>query len=99
LVAAGARTLQESAAREGVPGAQPRAEVADALLDSIVLTVTAGPDQAQLSLRTVSSLTRMGFLPQGSSANVDIAGRWLRIAGRYGSVYSERPGAGLGLLL
>ena len=39
LVRSGALALKDAAAREGVPGAQPRAEVADALLDSIVLTV------------------------------------------------------------
>ena len=39
LVRSGALALQDAAAREGVPGAQPRAEVADALLDSVVLTV------------------------------------------------------------
>src|SRR4051794_22088653 len=40
LVRAGALTLKEAAEREGVPGATPRAEVADALLDSVVLTVS-----------------------------------------------------------
>ena len=39
LVRTGALTLKEAAEREGVPGAQPRQEVADALLDSVVLTV------------------------------------------------------------
>ena len=39
LVRSGALALKDAAAREGVPGAQPRAEVADALLDSVVLTV------------------------------------------------------------
>ncbi len=97
LVRAGAMTLKQAAEREGVPGAQPRAEVSDALLDSIVLTVTDGAQRAELTLRMVSALTRMGFLPRDSSANVDTAGRWLRIAGRYGSIYGERPGSGLTL--
>ena len=41
LVRSGARTLKDAAARDGVPGAQPRAEVAAALLDSVVLTVSS----------------------------------------------------------
>jgi hypothetical protein len=40
----------------------------------------------------VSALTRMGFLPRGSHAAVDIAGRWLRVAAEYGSVFAERGG-------
>lgn len=53
LVRRGALTLKEAAEREGLPGAQPRAEVADALLDSTVLTAdtddagdTGDPDRA-----------------------------------------------------
>lgn len=95
LVRTGARTLKELAAREGVPGAQPRAEVADALLDATVLTVREGPHEAPISLRALSALTRMGFLARGSSAAVDVSGRWIRVAGSYGSVYLERPGLGL----
>jgi hypothetical protein len=74
-------------------GAQPRAEVTDALLDSVVLTVRAeGGLQAAITLRMVSALTRMGFLPRGSHAGVDVAGRWLRVAAEYGSVFAERGG-------
>lgn len=97
LVRSGAATLKQAAEREGVPGAQPRAEVADVLLDSIVLTVSDATAEAEISLRMVSALTRMGLLPKDSRASVDIAGRWLRIAGRYGSIYAERPGSGLQL--
>jgi hypothetical protein len=98
LVRTGALALKDAAAREGVPGAQPRAEVADALLDSVVLTATddAGT-RAELTLRAVSALTRMGFLPRGGHAYVDLAGRWVRIVAEYGTVYLERPGAGLQL--
>ena len=95
LVRAGALALQEAAAREGVPGAQPRAEVADALLDSVVLTVTDGARSVEVTLRSLSAVTRLGFLPQGSSIAIDVAGRWVRVAAGYGSVYSERPGSGL----
>jgi hypothetical protein len=81
-----------------VPGAQPRAEVADALLDAVVLTATddAGT-RAEVTLRAVSALTRMGFLPRGGAAHVDVAGRWVRLAAEYGSVFLERPGQTLSL--
>jgi hypothetical protein len=98
LVRSGALALKEAAAREGVPDAQPRAEVADALLDSIVLTVTGDGHEVQINLRLLSALTRLGFLPAGSQINVDVAGRWIRIAAEYGSVYAERPGSQLGVL-
>ena len=97
LVRAGALALKEAAAREGVPGAQPRAEVADALLNSIVLTAHHERARADISLRALSALTRMGFLKREGSAHIDIAGRWVRIAAEYGTVFVERPGAGLTL--
>lgn len=97
LVRRGATTLKAAAEREGVPGAEPRAEVADALLDSVVLTVSDGPLSASVNLRTLSAVTRLGFLPVGSYLNVDVAGRWVRVAAAYGSVYAERPGLGLTL--
>lgn len=97
LVRKGALALKDAAAREGVPGAQPRAEVADALLDSTVLTVSEAGQSADVSLRALSALTRMGFLPRGGRARVDVAGRWIRVVAEYGTVYLERPGAGLTL--
>lgn len=98
LVRSGALALKEAAIREGVPGAQPRAEVADALLDAVVLTVhdDNGPP-TEVTLRPLSALTRMGFLAKGGTAGIDVSGRWVRIAGRYGSVYAEHPGSGLTL--
>ncbi|MCW2496444.1 hypothetical protein [Jatrophihabitans sp.] len=99
LVRSGALALKEAAEREGVPGAQPRAEVADALLDSVVLTVSGATAlQAAVTLRTVSALTRLGFLARGSHAAVDVAGRWVRVAGSYGSVFAETAPLGLGIL-
>ena len=99
LVRAGALALKQAAEREGLPpGAQPRREVADALLDAVVLTVSGAPGRAEVSLRTLSALTRLGFLARGSHLAVDVSGRWQRLAASYGSVYAERPGAGLGLL-
>lgn len=98
LVRSGARALTDAAAREGVPGAQPRAQVADALLDSVVLTVRDDrATEAPVSLRAVSALTRMGFLPHGGVAHVDVAGRWIRIVAEHGTVYLERPGRQLQL--
>ncbi|MEO6886629.1 MAG: hypothetical protein ABI232_10150 [Jatrophihabitantaceae bacterium] len=99
LVRSGALALKDAAAREGVAGAQPRAEVADALLDSIVLSVrqNGGPGAADLTLRSLSALTRMGFLRRESAAGIDLAGRWTRIAAEYGSVLVERPGFDLGV--
>jgi hypothetical protein len=98
LVRSGALVLKEAAQREGVLGAQPRTEVADALLDSVVLTATDGEVTAEVTLRTVSALTRMGFLPRGGRAYIDVAGRWVRLVGEYGTVFLEKPGQSLGLL-
>jgi hypothetical protein len=93
LVRSGALALKEAAQREGVPGAQPRAEVADALLDSVVLTVSDDDGRsAEVTLRALSALTRMGFLPRGGVTHVDLAGRWVRVVAQYGTVYLERPG-------
>jgi hypothetical protein len=97
LVRSGALTLKAAAEREGVPGAQPRAEVSAALLDSVVLTVSGEGQDVPITLRTLSAVTRLGFLPRGSYVAVDVAGRWLRVAAAYGSVYAERPGLGLTL--
>lgn len=77
-------------------GAAPR--VADALLDSVVLTATDDTGaRAEIPLRTLSALVRMGFLPRDGSAHVDAAGRWLRVVAEYGTVYLERPGQSLQL--
>ena len=48
-------------------------------------------------LRTVSALTRMGFLPRGGRAYIDVVGRWIRLVAEYGTVYLEKPGQSLGL--
>lgn len=94
LVRTGALTLKELAEREGVPGAQPRQQTADALLDAVVLTATSddGTARAEVTLRALSALVRMGFVKRGSSAHLDVAGRWTRLAAVYGSVFAERGG-------
>jgi hypothetical protein len=104
LVRSGALAVKQAAEREGVPGAQPRGEVADALLDSVVLTVTdestsagGGAADIEVTLRTLSALTRMGFVPRGGEVHVDVSGRWTRVVGAYGTVYAERGPGLLGL--
>lgn len=89
LVRTGALALKAAGAGAGV---------ADALLDSVVLTASDGAATAEVTLRAVSALTRMGFLKRDGVAHVDVAGRWIRLAGEFGSVYQERPGSGLQLL-
>lgn len=74
----------------------PRTE--KALLDAVVLTVSSDTESAPITLRSLAALTRMGFLPRASDVGVDVAGRWMRVAATYGSVYAERPGGGLNLL-
>jgi hypothetical protein len=98
VVRKGASTFRAATEREGVRGAQPRADVADALLDSVVLTATHAGLRAEVSLRVVSALTRMDFLPRGSHVAIDVCGRWSRVAAEYGSVYAERPGLALGIV-
>ena len=97
LVQAGSRTLAEAAEREGVPGAQPRSEVVETLLDSVVLMVSAESMElsgsAKITLRSVSALVRLGFVE--SAARVAVCGRWIRVAGEYGSVFAESASAGL----
>lgn len=94
LVRKGAQALDDAG-----PG-EHRQHIADALLDSVVLTVASddATTHAEVSLRTLSALTRMGFLPPDSHVAVDVAGRWTRVAAAYGSVYAERAGAALSLL-
>lgn len=90
LVRAGALALKDAARRGAHGGADP--QVADALLDSIVLTATSGAARVEISLRMLSALTRMGFLARGSNAHLDLAGRWTRVAGAYGSIYAQAAG-------
>lgn len=70
---------------------------AQALLDSVVLTVSSPECAApvEITLRMLSALTRMGFLPRGGSAAVDVNGRWKRLAAHYGTIYAEPVGLGL----
>jgi len=68
------------------------------VLDAAALQVSdAHGTGVSLTLRTLSALLRLRFAPPGTEIAVDICGRWVRVAGLYGSVYAERPGAGLTL--
>jgi hypothetical protein len=87
LVRAGALALKDAARRAGTPEAS--APVAGALLDSVVLTATSGTRRAEVTLRLLSSLTRLGFLARQSRAHVDATAAWIRVAGAYGSVYAQ----------
>lgn len=68
-----------------------------ALLDSVVLTVSSAEAAApvEVTLRMLSALTRMGFLPRGGSAAIDVNGRWKRLVAQYGTIYAEPSGLGL----
>lgn len=87
LVRTGALALKEAGAR--MPTGEPSRGVSDSLLSSVVLTATGPDGQAGITLRMVSALTRMGFLPRGGQAIVATAGRWTRLAAEYGTVYAE----------
>jgi hypothetical protein len=93
LVSLGRSTLEEASA------ARPPRALTNALLDTVVLTVTGtdGPD-VPVTLRPLTALVRMGFLPQGSHLAVDVAGRWQRLAAPFGSAFTERPGSALRVL-
>ncbi|HEX2903824.1 MAG TPA: hypothetical protein VHO01_10260 [Jatrophihabitans sp.] len=67
------------------------------LLSSIVLTATAGTRSVEVPLGPLSALTRMGFLPRGGQAAVDIVPGWIRVAAGYGSTYVS-TGSPLNLL-
>lgn len=97
LVRTGALALK-NAAGPGLPGVQPPRRLSDALLDSVVLTVTDDAGlSAEVTLRALSALTRMGFLPRAGRAHIDAVGRWVRVVAEYGTVYLQRPGQSLGL--
>ena len=98
LVPSGALAAKEAGAQENLPGGQPSDTLVGALLDSVVLTVT-GPDQgrAEVTLRSLTAATRMGFVPRGAGVRVDRLGGWTRVAGRYGNVYERAANGGLTL--
>ena len=58
-----------------------------ALLSAIVLTASSGGRSVGVPLGPLSALTRMGFLPRGGEAAVDVVPGWIRVAAAYGSTY------------
>lgn len=101
--AAAVKELTDQAAR----GEQVRQVAIDALLDSVVLTVSAAPEPgsgagpgsgnatAPIPLRTLSALTRMGFARRESMVGIDVARGWIRVAAVFGAAYAV-PAAGPG---
>ena len=73
------------------------AAAGESLLDHESLTVTGAGRTAALPLRVLGSLTRMGFLGDGSEpVVVSVAAGWTRLAGAYGSAYQHTvPGLAL----
>ncbi len=60
--------------------------VRDAVLDHVALTVQAGEERAEVPVRMVQGLVRMGFLAE-DAVRVCRAGGWLGIDATYGSVW------------
>jgi hypothetical protein len=112
--AAAVKELTDKAAS----GEQVRQAAIDALLDSVVLTVSAAESTAgsavgsasatataPIPLRTLSALTRMGFVRSGSEVGVDVARGWIRVTAVFGAAYAVPAAAsgaprtgGLGML-
>lgn len=99
--AAAVKELTDQAAQ----GLQVRQVAIDALLDSVVLTVSAtdavasadeaGAATAPIPLRTLSALTRMGFVRQESTVGIDVARGWIRLSAVFGAAYAV-PATGRG---
>jgi hypothetical protein len=87
VVRAGALLARDTTSRSGQ----------QALLSSIVLTASSGERRVDVPLGPLSALTRMGFLPRGGEAAVDVVPGWIRVAAAYGSTYVN-DGNPLGLL-
>lgn len=87
VVRSGALLARETTSRAGQ----------QSLLSAIVLTVSAGSRTVEVPLGPLSALTRMGFLPRGGEAAIDVASGWIRATAGYGSTYVT-DGNPLGLL-
>jgi hypothetical protein len=70
----------------------------ESLLSSVVLTARSAEHTVDVPLGPLSALTRMGFLPRGGSAAVDVCGGWTRVAAPFGSTFVGTGTAGLGLI-
>ncbi|MGX7679140.1 hypothetical protein ACSMXN_09595 [Jatrophihabitans sp. DSM 45814] len=88
LIRSGAQLAREAASKPAQ----------EALVNSIVLTATSPGHTVDVPLGAVSALTRMGFLPRGTSAAIDVAPGWVRVAAQFGSTFVASAGNALGLL-
>ena len=102
LVRSGALAAKDAAVAENLPGGRPSDTLVGALLDSVVLTVHDDEDPdgpgTDVTLRSLTAATRMGFVARGQGVRVDRARHWSRVAARYGNVYAEIRRAGLTLV-
>ncbi|HEY2042515.1 MAG TPA: hypothetical protein VGH11_07540 [Jatrophihabitans sp.] len=69
-----------------------------ALVTSVVLTARSEDTSVDVPLGALSGLTRMGFLPHGASAAVDVATGWTRVTAPFGSTFISTGSPTLGLL-
>jgi len=88
LIRSGAAIAQNASSKAGQ----------EALLSSVVLTATSIYRTVEVPLGPLSALTRMGFLPRGAQAAVDVAPGWIRIAAPYGSTFVTTGVSPLGML-
>jgi hypothetical protein len=70
----------------------------DALLGSVVLSASSGPNSVEVPLRALTALTKMGFLPRDSPAAIDTTPGWLRLAATYGSTFVANGSSPFSLL-
>jgi hypothetical protein len=88
LIRSGAALAQDASSKAGQ----------EALLSSVVLTATSADRAVAVPLGPLSALTRMGFLPRGAQAAVDVVPGWIRIAAPYGSTFVTTGVSPLGML-
>jgi hypothetical protein len=97
-------TVPDDVIRELVRSGAALAQSADskpaqqALLSTIVLTVSGAGQHVEVPLGPLSGLTRMGFLPRATAAAIDVAAGWIRVAAPYGSTYAPAGLSPLGML-
>ena len=86
IAANGARVLA------GLRGSGEADERSVAALDSVVLTVRPADGQppAELNLRLVTAVQRLGFVPTGSTAQVLVSGSWAALSCTNGVGYLAR---------
>jgi hypothetical protein len=89
VVRSGARLARSTQTKQGQ----------QSLLSSIVLTASSSGRTVDVPLGALSGLTKLGFLPHDSSAAIDVAPGWIRIAAPYGSTFVSGHLDPLGMLV